>query len=336
MTDPLVAEESIYANCGYPLTGNFCANCGQQDKEVRRPFLHFLNEMLRVMFELDGRAYRTVYYLLTKLGFLAREYFGGRRTSYTAPLRLFLIMSIGFFLLVSTVTSLQSMQSALVEDAPASAEETTTEASAALQDAGVDTDPEELRLLINGDEASEEDIQELLDLISGIHLPFLSEETNQSMNRVIVAQSEANYQEVLDDPQGFFLDSLEYITFFMLLMMPLLALIQRLLFVFARHYYVEHLVLTLHNHAFIIFAFFLSLLVGMVEDLQLPIVSVAFGYIGIALTFWMFMYLYLSLKVYFQRGYILTGIIFLTTSLIYSIVLGMGIAVFAVLMFILA
>jgi len=370
MTDPIVAEESSCANCGYPLARNFCGNCGQQDKEVRCPFLYFLHEMLRVMFELDGRAYRTVYYLLTKPGFLAKEYFGGRRTSYSPPLRLFLIISIGFFLMVSTVTSLQSMQSALVEDAEATDDEIPEEVleqlaeagvivdpdglnltidgfeanpdeipenvMAGLEAAGVSVDPEGLNFTFSGEGATVEDLQEILDIVGSIKLPFLSEESNQNLSTVLVAQTEENFQVVMDDPQGFFLDSLEYITFFMLLLIPLLALIQRLLFIFTRHYYVEHLVLTLHNHAFLIFAFFLSLLVGLVEDLDLPYLSAAFGYIGGALVIWMFVYLYLSLKFYFQRGYFLTGVIFFTTSLIYSIVLGMGIAVFVLLLFILA
>ncbi|MDA1370808.1 MAG: DUF3667 domain-containing protein [Proteobacteria bacterium] len=337
MSEPALVDKFSCANCGSAMTGSFCANCGQQDKEVRRPFLYFLQEMLRVVFDLDGRAYRTIFYLLTKPGFLTIEYFRGRRTSYTPPLRLFLIISIGFFLMVSVVTSLQSMQSALVEDSQKSEEATVTaEITAALEEAGIVADPEALNLTINGEETTVEDLEDLRQFISQIRLPFLSEQTNQNLNRVLLAQAEENFQEVIDDPQDFLLGSLEYITFFMLLMMPLLALIQRILFVFARHYYVEHLVLTMHNHAFLIFALFLTQVVSIVTDLEIPFLSAVFNFLSIALAIWIVVYLYLSLKNYFQRSHVLTTAIFLATSFIYSIALGMGIAVFAVLLFILA
>ena len=80
-----------------------------------RPFIFFLQEVLRVVFELDCRAYKTTFRLLTRPGFLTREYFVGRRVSYTPPLRLFLTISIGFFLIVSVVSTLRSLQDTMGE-----------------------------------------------------------------------------------------------------------------------------------------------------------------------------------------------------------------------------
>ena len=79
---------------------------------------------MRTVFELDGRAYRTLYFLFTRPGFLAREYVSGRRASYTPPLRLFLVISIVFFLTVSAFTSLQSMRNVISEQDPALATDT--------------------------------------------------------------------------------------------------------------------------------------------------------------------------------------------------------------------
>lgn len=330
MSESLPTQAAHCANCGHPLTGNFCAQCGQQDKEVRRPFFYFLQELLRVVFELDGRAYRTVFYLLTRPGFLTREFFQGRRATYTPPLRLFLIISIGFFLLVGVVTSIQSMRAELVEasmeeaSAAVSAQSTTNETAV---DAGAPF------LALNGDGTTEENLEEIRTVINQIRLPFLSEQRNDNLNRILVAQTEANLQEVMDDPQEFFLGSLEYITVFMLLMMPILALMQRILFLLSRHYYIEHLVLTLHNHAFLIFAFFVTLLLGLIADLEIAYLSATFNLLNTALGIWMFLYLYLSLKFYFGRGYMLTALIFIITSILYAAVLAMGIAVFAILLF---
>ena len=38
MTETAVTLQSQCPNCGQSLTGNFCANSGQPDKEVKRTF----------------------------------------------------------------------------------------------------------------------------------------------------------------------------------------------------------------------------------------------------------------------------------------------------------
>ena len=113
MSEPVTADTERCSNCNQPLTGAFCANCGQEVKEVRRRFFPLIYGALYTIVELDGRAYRSVFSLLTRPGFLTREYFGGRRTSYTPPLRLFLVMSIGFFLLLALLSSIESMRDTL-------------------------------------------------------------------------------------------------------------------------------------------------------------------------------------------------------------------------------
>ncbi len=81
--------------------GNYCGNCGQEVKDFRRPFFRLSSEAVKSLFELDGRAFRTLFFLLTKPAHLSTEYFSGRRMRYTPPLRLFLVISVSFFLLVS-------------------------------------------------------------------------------------------------------------------------------------------------------------------------------------------------------------------------------------------
>jgi hypothetical protein len=88
-------------NCQKAFDGSFCPNCGQKDVDLGRPFWELLGEVVKETLEIDGRAYRTVRYLLTKPGALTAEYLAGRRRSYTPPLRLYLVISVSFFLLVA-------------------------------------------------------------------------------------------------------------------------------------------------------------------------------------------------------------------------------------------
>lgn len=97
-------------NCGtsLPAGAGFCPACGQSVREVSRPWLGFAREALDEMFDLDGRMMRTMRLLLTRPGFLTRAYLDGRRVAYTPPIRMYLLISLGFFLLLPMILPAES------------------------------------------------------------------------------------------------------------------------------------------------------------------------------------------------------------------------------------
>ena len=88
-------------NCQTPLEGVFCPNCGQKDVNLGRPIQNLVGELLRETLDVDGRAWRTLRTLFLQPGALTREYLLGRRRSYTPPLRLYLVISVSFFVLMA-------------------------------------------------------------------------------------------------------------------------------------------------------------------------------------------------------------------------------------------
>jgi hypothetical protein len=60
-----------------------------------------VGELLRETFELDGRAAVTIKTLFRHPGKLTCEFLAGRRRTYTSPLRLYLVISISFFVLMA-------------------------------------------------------------------------------------------------------------------------------------------------------------------------------------------------------------------------------------------
>ena len=131
--------------------------------------------MLRVVFELDGRAYKTTLRLLTLPGFLTREYFVGRRVSYTPPLRLFLTISIGFFLIVSVVSTLRSLQDTMVE-------------AVATQEAPTPGEAEGPAAEFTEVSEIDEDFADVLEFTSSVTLPFLDEQGNHNLQLLLTAQ----------------------------------------------------------------------------------------------------------------------------------------------------
>jgi hypothetical protein len=88
-------------NCGMALTGRYCANCSQA-ADVHVPSTRELvHEALEGITHSDSRLWRTLKLLWFKPGKLTEEFIAGRRAAYLPPFRLYLILSIIFFLIAS-------------------------------------------------------------------------------------------------------------------------------------------------------------------------------------------------------------------------------------------
>ena len=118
------AEKESCLNCGRPLVGAYCAQCGQQDIDRRQPFWKLVGDILHETFDFDSRVARTLAALLIKPGFLTLEYCTGRRAKYSPPLRLYLFVSILFFL--SLTLQRGFLPNIIVQETPAVSEAAST------------------------------------------------------------------------------------------------------------------------------------------------------------------------------------------------------------------
>jgi hypothetical protein len=93
----------ICKNCQAPLQSGakFCLQCGQSTASLNRPFLDVIQEMAHELLDIDGRLWLTVRTMLSKPGKLTEEFNLGKRIKYTPPLRLYLVISILFFIIFS-------------------------------------------------------------------------------------------------------------------------------------------------------------------------------------------------------------------------------------------
>ena len=91
------ASQRACANCGAPIDGTYCANCGQETSLDLPTARAFLREAAGRYVALDGRLWRTLAALFFRPGFLTREYLAGRRRRYVRPGRLFLVLSLALF-----------------------------------------------------------------------------------------------------------------------------------------------------------------------------------------------------------------------------------------------
>ncbi|GHF23635.1 hypothetical protein GCM10017044_17750 [Kordiimonas sediminis] len=88
-------------NCGTELSGPFCHVCGQRDNDLRRPLWTFVRDMLDDLLSTDSRVLKSILMLILVPGGLTRSFMMGRRARYVPPLRLYLVISVTFFLALS-------------------------------------------------------------------------------------------------------------------------------------------------------------------------------------------------------------------------------------------
>jgi hypothetical protein len=88
-------------NCNAELLGRFCANCSQAADVHVPSTVELVHELLEGLTHSDSRLWRTLKYLWFKPGKLTQEFVAGRRVAYLPPFRLYLVLSIIFFLIAS-------------------------------------------------------------------------------------------------------------------------------------------------------------------------------------------------------------------------------------------
>lgn len=104
-------------NCQTKLqeTAHFCLKCGQSTASLNRPFFVVAKDILHELLDIDGRLGFTLRTMLSKPGQLTLEFNQGKRVKYTPPLRLYLAISILFFILLSSIYQVYDPNYALTD-----------------------------------------------------------------------------------------------------------------------------------------------------------------------------------------------------------------------------
>ena len=89
-------------NCGAPLHGAFCAGCGQRVVPPHPTVRELAGDAWHELTGYDGRIMATIRGL-ARPGFLTREYIEGRRAHFLPPIRVYLIVSLIYFVIAASV-----------------------------------------------------------------------------------------------------------------------------------------------------------------------------------------------------------------------------------------
>ncbi len=342
-------------NCGTDLKGPFCYYCGQPDRNFMRFFPTLLRDMMEDLLDLDSRFMRTLKPLLFKPGRLTRDYMSGRRFRYAPPMRVYIFSSIVFFLLAAFLSS-DAITTNGVKDDNIHLATTSTDEAQNLSNGTLD-DPQMLEQKhIDTDQTKsgtatkkpDEPIFDVKDLsfndqpydreTNPVDIKWLPDWINERINEEI--EGSPQKAEQIDNNPNLIVDKVfDILPATMFVLLPMVALIFKFWFLFAKRYYVEHLIFSLHNHSFLFVSLTLILLANTSDTLLInsghQTAATAVGWLVALISIWIPLYLLISLRVVYQQNWGLTIVKFAVIGLSYVTLLTLVTSAVAIASFVL-
>jgi len=297
MTD--TPESSACLNCGTPLRGQYCGHCGQRASSRLISLWELIRDAFGDLIELDSRVWQTLGPLLLKPGLLTKDYLIGRRARYMPPFRTYLVLSILFFVVAFFEPS--EKFSLLLEPV---AIPSPAEIARAEDDGKI---PE--RMLDDFDDSNEVDCE-----ITSDDLQDLPE---WLAKRLTVERAQDICTRVSRDRGKYFLSLLrDSMPVALIVLLPLMAMALKVLYPMSRRYFVEHLLFFVHFHAFFFLILTLQVIFQRSMDL-LPIPDTIPILVNVAASFYVPVYLYLSMRRLYVQRHLFTVIKYLALLLTY-------------------
>ena len=388
-------------NCHQPLNGLYCANCGQEADSKLKYFWVVIMHLLDDILSFDSRASRTVWPLVTRPAFITNEYFAGRRVHYVPPIRLYLFISIIFFITLNffiggdnnKVININDKQALITQvkghikilradelklekvlegniegalegnDKAARLKADIATFNVYLNDLnsdyGVGNNKKVIKITrklvelefdkVKGDLPEDEqarfdallasrlkakkgevDSEEESDLAIGnngdgtITLDFLSEENNKKLS-VFSKELTDKAEKAFNSDTGPLIEQvISKLPQLMFILLPLFAFLLKIMFIFSKRLYMEHLTVALHSHSFIFIAILLSEMLELLDDYlepTSPSIANFFGVVAGVLLLWIPIYLFLMQKKVYKQGYFFTLVKFSIIGTIYSMMI---------------
>jgi hypothetical protein len=297
----LESHTRVCANCGAPLGGEYCAACGQRHEPHVHTLGHFASEALESISHADSRLWITLGRLLMRPGYLTREFFAGHRVRYLPPFRLYLVLSVIFFLLtaISGGDDPDPLSSGGIVMAPGQAPAATPAepppqgaarlAPAANAAPDPDVEPAKDGFLVI-------DVDTFDDFCAPFEVPDRGGGSRAARDNI-----RRFCARVRDNGAALGEAVVRNIPRAMFVFLPLLAAVMKLLYWRPKRYYVEHLLFMVHNHAAVFLVFSLVALLSLV-----PWVGKLTTWYFIAAVLYMAWYIFRAMRHVYGQGWWLT------------------------------
>jgi hypothetical protein len=287
----LHAAPGTCPNCFAEIAGNFCHQCSQETTLHPPSTREFLHEFIGHYVALEGKLWKSLWLLMLKPGRLTLEYIQGRRVRYVQPLRLYLTFSLIFFAVLK-LSGIAMLTIDPKDTTPAAV--TTAGAPAPPLTAPSASEP----VMIMDDEAS----VGMGQVAERLHAGWGAKVTRffaQPKDAIVLAATKA---------------FLAYTPYALFALMPVFALLLKLLYLGSGRRFGAHLLFALHANAFAFAMMALLILTRSTYDL-----------IGTVLVIWMIVYLPLAMRRVYGGGWFVTLLRWTVLALLHLLCIALAI-----------
>lgn len=311
----------------------FCSHCGQKVHNSKLTIWSLIGEFFAGIFNLDNGVYRSLLNL-PRPGYLSKQFMSGKRKRYLNPIRLFLVALIIHITVITNLIPLNEVNKASAKNIESSGQQTLKSEYEAIKDSltssfpGCDVDSigniifasatSADSLVINNQSSDGNSIINISNW-SNKYVFSWSDIYDMDIDDFLVRYNAQSYWEkigmtqllrTMRDPSGAIRFGIGNLIWSVLSTIIIMGFFMKLLYIRRKRYYVEHLIVLFNIHSFAFLLASLGLFIGFnVDGLGNSIDD--YAYLIIALFF------FLSIKFYYQQGWIKTLFKFALIGLMY-------------------
>jgi hypothetical protein len=348
-------------NCGTELRGHYCSNCGQAAIDYRRSFRHVIVDVLDSFLNWDSKFVRSIGLLLWRPGWLTNQFLEGRRVRFVHPLRLYLLVSIVFFLCARLIP-VSEPSNVRPEDLPPEARARYEQKMAKLRakknvrtflnfthnsaapsappasPTPAETAPanSEKEPVVPQPTATPSEAQIAVDEVTkelaaetqkegGPHVQFGPDKNRPKTPFEVWLEKRIKDQIGENGSKAkLFVETLRSnLSTMMLFCVPLFAFILKILYLRQKRFYIEHLVYSLNIHAFFYLAAILVVLISIGLHRWIP--GTAQVLLTLLLSLLVLVQIFLSIRRVYRQGWFMTTFKFAFGGIIYLVVLAVAV-----------
>ncbi len=337
-TVPAAPQPETCANCGAPLYGRYCYACGQPTIGLVRHFGSVMGDVVDSIFNVDERLFKTIGPLYLRPGKLTLDYFAGRRARYVTPFRLvFFLAIIAFFAIQLSMRSgyghLATQSIVLSAGANGTSVSMAPTPKAA---APISSDDE---AFAHGNISFNDKVlwnraskPFAVDWLPGVAVAWLNDLIANAQEQ-LHAMNAGSWADQQAARRKFTLGMFSAAPTVLFILLPAFALLLKVFYLFKRRLYMEHLIVAMHSHAFLMLSMLVVLALNLAHGWMVGYVhwlGVLLQWLHAAAWAWVFVYLWWMQKRVYRQGWFMTTWKYCWIGFCYSILAGCGF-VFAVL-----
>ena len=160
-----------------------------------------------------------------------------------------------------------------------------------------------------------------------LKVSWLPDFANTELNDMLVRAKE-NVVAAKKDPRRLIEAVFSRLPWTLGILMPLFAVLLKIVYIFKRRLYMEHLMVALHSHAFIFMSLLLLAILAMLRKwatVSAPGVEWVLSLLRDAVWIWLPIYLFLMQKCVYRQGWFMTTIKYSIIGICYTVIITFGI-----------